>query len=80
MIRNILFNISFEIYESFVIEEKFGFNKQTFKLYIKDKIISYFVSITILSVFLYFYIWIVASTGDYFFFYVKILLRFKFLS
>ena len=44
------------------------------------KIISYFVSITILSVFLYFYIWIVASTGDYFFFYVKILLRFKFLS
>lgn len=70
-----LINIPFQLYSTFVIEEKFGFNKMTPKTFILDKLKGYLVAAIlgglILGVFLYlvveigqdfwWYFWIIAS-------------------
>jgi len=40
---NDLITIPFSLYKNFVIEEKFGFNKMTILIFIKDKLKSYFL-------------------------------------
>lgn len=59
LLQDIL-NTPFSIYRTFVIEEKFGFNKTTPKTYIIDKIKSYILIIIfgglILSIILYFFV------------------------
>ena len=40
-----ILNLPFSLYSIFVIEEKFGFNKTTFKIYFFDKIKSWFITI-----------------------------------
>ena len=42
-----IFNLPFEIYQKFVIDEKFGFNNSSFKLFIIDNIKSIFLSAVI---------------------------------
>ena len=64
----------FSLYRTFIIEEKFGFNKTTPKTYIMDKIKSYFLLIvlggTILSLILFFF----ESFGDFAWFYAWVVL------
>lgn len=48
-----ILNIPFQLYEIFVIEEKFGFNKTTTKTYILDKIKGYLLTALIGGVILY---------------------------
>ena len=42
---NDILNLPFSLYSIFIIEEKFGFNKTTFKIYFFDKIKSWFITI-----------------------------------
>jgi len=64
----------FSLYRTFIIEEKFGFNKTKPKTYIMDKIKSYFLLIvlggTILSLILFFF----ESYGDLAWFYAWVVL------
>jgi len=56
---NDFINIPFSIYSTFIIEEKFGFNKTTYKTYILDKLKAYGLTIilgsAIISPILYFF-------------------------
>lgn len=58
-IVNDMISIPFELYDTFVIEQKFGFNKTTPKIYITDKLKGYLLAIVIggglLFLFLFFY-------------------------
>lgn len=44
---NEIISTPFQIYKNFVIEERHGFNKMTFFLFVKDKLISWFLTIAI---------------------------------
>jgi STE24 endopeptidase len=54
-------NIPFSLYDTFIIEEKFGFNKMTFNTYLFDKLKGWLLMIIIggglLSLFVWFYYW-----------------------
>lgn len=73
---NDILNLPFEIYDTFVIEEKFGFNKVTKKTFITDKIKGFFVAIIIGaligSLILKFY----DMTKEYFWIYAWLLITF----
>ncbi len=56
----------FSIYGTFVIEEKFGFNKTTVKTFILDKLKGYLLSIVIGGGLLMFILWAWISTGNWF--------------
>lgn len=55
----------FKIYSIFVIEEKFGFNKMTFGLFIKDLLKSLVLSALLGIPLLYLVFWFMRATGSY---------------
>jgi len=59
----------FSIYKTFVIEQKFGFNKTTVKTFILDKIKGYLLGAIIGSALLSVIVWFYQSTGVYFWIY-----------
>jgi STE24 endopeptidase len=61
-----IINLPFGIYETFVIEEKYGFNKTTAKTFIMDKIKGWLLSALIGGGLLALVIWIYRSTGSWF--------------
>lgn len=63
---NDILNIPFEIYDTFVIEQKFGFNKITPKLYILDKLKGLGMTIILGGGILFVVIWIYTLTPTYF--------------
>ncbi|VDK44042.1 unnamed protein product [Anisakis simplex] len=63
-----------QIYETFVIEQKHGFNKQTFAFFLKDKIKKTIVGLMLCVPITTIVIYIVENGGKYFFFYVWIFL------
>ncbi|NDP21752.1 MAG: M48 family metallopeptidase [Paludibacter sp.] len=63
---NDIISIPFEWYDTFVIEQKFGFNKVTPLLFIVDKLKGYAITIVIGGGLLYLIIWIYTLTPDYF--------------
>jgi len=67
---NMVLALPFELYHTFVLEEKHGFNKMTLSLFITDKIkmigLSFVFGVPILSAFLH----IVKWGGQYFYLYV----------
>jgi len=64
--------LPFELYSTFQIEKKHGFNKQTLGLFIKDKIISTLLTFAIGGPFVSLLLWIIRQGGQHFFFYVWI--------
>jgi STE24 endopeptidase len=58
--------IPFDYYHTFVIEEKFGFNKTTQKTYFSDKLKGYLISIVIGGGLLGLLIWLVHQMGEAF--------------
>ncbi len=64
----------FSYYQTFVIEEKYGFNKTTKKLFFTDKIKGWFLSIIIGGGLLALIIWFYEKTGDQFWIYTWILI------
>jgi len=61
-----LLNTPFSLYSTFVIEERFGFNKTTPLTFVKDKLKGWLLGIILGGGILAFIIWIYESTGDYF--------------
>jgi len=63
---NDIIGIPFEIYDTFVIEQKFGFNKVTPKLYVADKLKAYGMTIVLGGGILSAVVWIYNITPEYF--------------
>ena len=61
-----ILSIPFSIYSTFVIEEKYGFNKTTIKTFITDKIKGWFLSAIIGGGLLALIVWIFVNTGNIF--------------
>jgi STE24 endopeptidase len=61
-----LLNAPFSLYKTFVIEEKFGFNKMTVKTFIFDKIKSYILTIIVGGVILYILLYLILNIGENF--------------
>lgn len=68
---NILLDLPFSLYRVFVIEEKFGFNKYTYKLFFLDELKQLVITVTILFVFLKGFLWVVEWGGELFFIYLQ---------
>ncbi|MGB5983320.1 MAG: M48 family metallopeptidase [Nonlabens sp.] len=69
-----IISLPFSLYQTFIIEERFGFNKTTFKTYIFDKIKGYFLGVLIGGGILALIIWIYFQTQENFWWYVWILI------
>lgn len=65
-VANDLISIPFELYDTFVIETKFGFNKITPKIYILDKLKGYLLTVIIGGGILTLIMWIYQLTPTYF--------------
>lgn len=63
---NDIIGIPFELYDTFVIEQKFGFNKVTPSLYIVDKLKGYLLTAIIGGGLLSLVVWIYTLTPEYF--------------
>jgi STE24 endopeptidase len=72
MFASDILHIPFNIYDTFVIEEKFGFNKTSPKLFIFDKIKGWFISAVIGGGLLALIIWFYTKVGQNFWIYAWI--------
>ncbi len=61
-----LFNIPFSYYRTFVIEEKYGFNKSTVKTFIADQIKSFVLTLIIGGLLLFVITWLYCKINDLF--------------
>lgn len=64
-----IIGIPFSIYSTFVIEERFGFNKTTPKTFVMDKIKGYLLTIIIGGLVLSILLWLVQTLGENFWWY-----------
>jgi STE24 endopeptidase len=69
MIFSTVTSLPWTIYYTFVLEEKHGFNKQTFGFFVKDQIKKFSVSIVLTFPILSLLLFIIRIGGDYFFIY-----------
>ncbi|EMR09648.1 hypothetical protein PNEG_02231 [Pneumocystis murina B123] len=69
-LQSLIFNLPVSIYSTFVLEEKFGFNKQTFSLFVTDLIKSQILIVIIGGPTLFIFLKIIAYFGQAFFFYL----------
>lgn len=67
-------NLPFAIYSTFVIEERFGFNKTTVRTFIIDKLKGYLLLLIIGGLLGYALLWIVNELGAFFWVYALILI------
>ncbi|MDA3952580.1 MAG: M48 family metallopeptidase [Bacteroidales bacterium] len=72
MLASDILNTPFNIYDTFVIEEKFGFNKTTVKTFILDKVKGWFIAAIIGGGLLALIIWFYNTVGEYFWIYAWI--------
>lgn len=69
-----IINLPFAYYSTFVIEERFGFNKMTIKTFVVDKLKGYLLAILIGGLLGYALMWIVIELGRDFWMYALILI------
>ena len=67
LIRATLVSIPLELYQNFVLEEKFGFNKMTLNIYIKDTIKTFLLWLIFLPILLSILVKIIIVSGKYFY-------------
>ena len=60
----LVIGIPFSLYSTFVIEERFGFNKTTFKLWCQDQVKSLILSSILLSLIVSALVWFLQVAGD----------------
>ena len=71
-----LMGIPFSLYSTFVIEEKFGFNRETPKIWIVDQIKSIIISLLLMIPLGFLILYFMAHAGEYWWLYVWILFFF----
>lgn len=71
-----IIGLPFEIYGIFVIEEKFGFNKMTWKTYVADKLKGYLLGALIGGLLLSLFVWFYTIAGKFFWIYAWMLFSF----
>ncbi len=64
-----LLSTPFDIYDTFVIEEKFGFNKTTWKTYIADKVKGWLLALVLGGGLIAAFVWFYEFTGELFWLY-----------
>ncbi len=69
MFASDILHIPFNVYDTFVIEERFGFNKTTSKTFVLDKIKGWIIAAIIGGGLLALIIWFYNTVGDYFWIY-----------
>lgn len=62
------------LYQTFIIEEKHGFNKKTLKIFMTDIILENVLYLVLSPIILYVYLYIMSAGGEYFIFKVFYLL------
>lgn len=67
-------NLPFTYYSTFVIEERFGFNKMTVKTFIVDKLKGYLLAIILGGLLGYALLWIINELGENFWIYALVLI------
>jgi STE24 endopeptidase len=70
IVINQVFSLPSNIYNTFVLEEKFGFNKQTPKLFVTDIIKTNLLSVVLVPPILSGFLAIIQKTGSQFFYYL----------
>ena len=65
-------DIPFELYKTFILEEKFGFNISNLKTFIKDKIIKFILFLIFLPIVISLLVFIIIKGGKYFYIYTEI--------
>ncbi|KAG0746123.1 hypothetical protein G6F57_002971 [Rhizopus arrhizus] len=66
-------SIPFNLYSTFVVEQRHGFNNQTLGLFFADILKSQLVLALIMFPFMSAFLWIIKATGDKFYFYVWVI-------
>lgn len=66
MLASDILTIPFQLYSTFVIEEKYGFNKTTIKTFIADKLKGYLLGGLVGGALLSLLIWLMQSLGSFF--------------
>jgi len=74
IIIGVLIDLPFSIYRTFVVEEKFGFNKMTAGLFVKDSITGIVVNLAIVTPLLWVVLWLMQSAGNIWWIYAWLLL------
>ncbi len=69
-----MINLPFSYYSTFVIEEKFGFNKTTLKTFVLDKIKGYVLAIVMGGILGYALLWLINELGANFWIYALVLI------
>lgn len=69
-----ILNLPFTYYSTFVIEERFGFNKMTVKTFVVDKLKGYLLAIVIGGLLGYALLWIINELGESFWIYALVLI------
>ena len=60
----IIINIPFSLYSTFVIEEKYGFNKTTMGTFVMDNIKTFLLTAILTVIILPLFLWIIESAGS----------------
>jgi STE24 endopeptidase len=66
---DLVFSLPFDYYDNFVIEEKFGFNKQTRSFFFVDHLKKFVVDSALNAPLIFVIVWIIKNSGHYFFIY-----------
>ena len=67
-----LIDLPFEYYKTFVVDEKFGFNKMTKKMFLTDLVKQTIVGVILGAPLLFAALWLMQSAGSYWWFYLWI--------
>lgn len=74
IILSTLIDLPFSIYRTFVVEEKFGFNKMSTGLFIKDSLMGITINLIIVTPLLWVMLWLMQSAGELWWIYVWLVL------
>lgn len=67
-------SLPFELWKTFVLEEKHGFNKSTLGLYVQDKLMTLVLTFSLTMPIISIVVWLVTVGGPYFYFYIWLFL------
>ena len=67
-----IIELPFELYLTFVLEEKYGFNKMTLKTFIRDQFITFLLFLIFMPIIISLLVYIIIRTGKYFYYFTEI--------